>query len=90
VTGRLLLAKSYYWIRGFHYSNRVAGRSWFRRFFLALLIWCVLLGSGIGFLWESANIFLHMTTGESMKVKTIAKWAGWWRVHEKPVPQRGE
>ena len=83
VTGSHLIAKSDAWIRGWKRAHRVLGRSLFRRFFLALLIWCVLIGSGIGFLWESANIFLHLTSGESMKVKTIAKWTGWWRVHPK-------
>ena len=81
--GPYWLAKSYWHIRGFRHAHRVLGRSWFRRFFIALFIWCLLIGSGIGFLWESANIFLHLTTGESIKVKVISKWAGWWRVHPK-------
>ena len=33
--------------------------------------------------WESANIFLHLTSGESLKVKTVTKWQGWWKVHPK-------
>ena len=81
--GPHLLAKSAAWWRGFRKAHRVLGRSWFRRFWWALFIWCLLLGSGIGFLWESANIFMHLTTGESMKVKVITKWAGWFIVHPK-------
>ena len=81
--GKIALAKSLGWIAGYRRAHRVLGRSLLRRFFVALFIWCLLVGSGIGFLWESANIFLHLTSGESMKVKVISKWAGWWRVHPK-------
>jgi hypothetical protein len=81
--GKLLLAKSGAYWRGIRRGHHLAGRPFHRRFFWALLIWCCLIGSGIGFLWESANIFLHMTTGESLKVKTIAKWTGYWRVFPK-------
>ena len=58
------------------------GRSFLRRYFWALLIWASLVGSGIGFLWESANIFLHLTTGESLKIKAIGKWASWNRIYK--------
>ena len=81
--GPTLLARSSAWWRGFRQAHRVLVRSWFRRYFLALLIWCILIGSGIGFLWESANIFMHLTSGESLKVKTIGKWPGYFRVHPK-------
>ena len=81
--GKIALAKSLGWIAGYRRAHRVLGRSLLRRFFVALFIWCLLVGSGIGFLWESANIFLHLTSGESLKVKTITKWQGWFRVHPK-------
>lgn len=69
--------------RSYRHAHRVLGRSWLRRFFLALFIWALLLGSGIGFLWESVNIFEHMVTGESVKVRTIGKWAAWNLLHKK-------
>ena len=81
--GKIALAKSLGWIAGYRRAHRVLGRSLLRRFFVALFIWCLLVGSGIGFLWESANIFLHLTSGESMKVKVISKWPGYFRVHPK-------
>ena len=81
--GKLALAKSLGWIAGYRRAHVHLGRSWLRRFWWALFIWAILLGSGIGFLWESANIFLHLTTGESMKVKIIPKWTGYWKVHQK-------
>ena len=80
--GKIALAKSLGWIAGYRRAHVHLGRSWLRRFFLALLIWCALIGSGIGFLWESANIFLHLTTGESLKIKTIGKWAAWNRIYK--------
>jgi len=81
--GKLVLAKSGSQWRGLRRGYRIAGRSFLRRFYLALFIWCLLIGSGIGFLGESDNIFLHLTSGESMKVKVISKWPGYFRVHPK-------
>ena len=81
--GKMLLAKSGAQWRGLRRGYHIAGRSWFRRFWLALFIWAILLGSGLGFLWESANIFLHLTSGESMKVKTIGKFRAWNLLHPK-------
>jgi hypothetical protein len=89
VTGVMILAKSAAWIKGWKKAHTTLQRSWFRRFFVALFIWCVLVGSGIGFLWESANIFMHLTSGESLKVKTVTKWQGYFRIHPRYPKEEG-
>lgn len=75
------LAYSAGWWRGLRTGYRKADRSLLRRTFVALCIWVVLVGFGVGFLAAAAEHFYQITTGESVKIKVVKKWDAWWAVH---------
>jgi len=72
-----MLSLSAAWLHGMNAGYRLAGRSLFRRFFLALLVWVVLMGSGVGFLWGSADLFSRLATGEEVTKTVIGKIRAW-------------
>lgn len=64
-------------IRGY----RLAGRSLPRRMLGTLLVAAVLWGSGIAFLWASADVFFRLSTGETAAQVVIGKFAAWNFIH---------
>jgi hypothetical protein len=85
----MILVTSAAYIAGMRHGMRLCGRSLFRRVWLALFIWCLLVGSGVGFLWAAAEHFTQLVSGESIRVAIIHKWSGWHRVN-KPINPKGE
>jgi hypothetical protein len=81
--GPALLSTSTAWVHGLNTGYRLCGRSLFRRFFLALFVWVVLVGSGLGFLWGSADLFSRLATGEEITKTVVSKWQAWHLVHPK-------
>lgn len=82
--GPALLSISSAWLRGFNAGYRRAGHSLFRRLFLALFVWAVLLGSGIGFLWSSAEVFFRLAADEEITTKTVVSKVRAWNTVYKP------
>jgi len=82
-----LLSASAAWMHGLNAGYRMAGRSLFRRFFLALFVWAVLLGSGLGFVWGSADLFSRLATGEEITKRVVDKWQAWHAVHKPERPR---
>jgi hypothetical protein len=51
---------------------------------VALFVWVVLMGSGLGFLWASVSVYgqslehlLALTASDQSEVKVITKYAAW-------------
>ncbi len=81
--GSALVSLSGAWLRGLNSGYRMAGRSLFRRFFLALFVWVLLMGSGVGFLWSAADVFSRLATGEEVTKTVMGKWQAWHIVNPK-------
>mgnify|MGYP001421909018 CR=1 FL=1 len=76
----MTLSTSAAYVRGLARGYRLAGRSLWRQCFLALLVWCLCVGSGIGFLWAAGEHYFQIVSGESIQKVIIHKWTGYWRV----------
>jgi hypothetical protein len=85
MTGREFLVASGALLRGVRIGYRLAGRSFLRRFFIAFLVWAILIGSGIGFLWVSISVYalgiehllaLH-ASDDAPNVRIVTKYAAW-------------
>ena len=76
-----MIATSSAYVRGMRHGMRLCGRSLWRRVFLALLVWCLCIGSGLGFLWAAGEHYFQIVTGDSVKVAVVKKWQGYFRVY---------
>jgi hypothetical protein len=81
--GPFALSCSRAYMAGMQRGYRLCSRSLVRRFFLALFVWVLLLGSGLGFVWGSADLFSRLATGEEITKTVVSKWQAWHLVHPK-------
>jgi hypothetical protein len=55
---------------------------------MALFVWCLAVGSGLGFLWAAGEHYFSLVSGKTVQKVIVEKWVGYWRVI--PKPSRGE
>lgn len=76
------------YVRGMRHGMRLCGRSLWRQCFMALFVWCLAVGSGLGFLWAAGEHYFSLVSGKTVQKVIVEKWVGYWRVI--PKPSRGE
>jgi hypothetical protein len=66
--------------RGFARGYRSAGKSLGRTVGVALFVWAVCVGSGVGFLWAAADVWSRNVSGEAVHKVVVGKVAAWIKV----------
>ncbi len=89
MTGRMLLACSEAYLRGLATGYRHAGHSPWRRFAMAVSVWAVLTGTGLGFLWASADLFFRLRTDDPVTKVLVGKFEAWNRIYGPPRQREG-
>ena len=81
----LMWSRAY--VAGMRAGYRRAGRSFFRRFFLQIILTVTLFGAGLGFLWSAADLFFRLRSDEPVQKVILGKWGAWNKVYH---PARGQ
>lgn len=68
------------YVRGYAAGLRACGYSLLRRLLVSLVVTAILWGVSIALLWEAADVFFRLTSGETARVKVVGIWEGYWRV----------
>lgn len=79
----MVIRTSAAYVAGMQRGFRLCGRSLWRRLVAALVVWVFCLGTGLGFLWAAADVFLANTSGETVVKRVVGKFTAWNLVHPK-------